>query len=168
MFIECLRDNLLNQFVSELTRYREGQTSNTLDLFIVDKSEIVKKMMYSSNLGANDHICLIADRSCNPCVTKLDAVKRNFHKGDYDLVRADLNSVDWELMNVLNVEDSWDFFVSQISSTVERNIPIKRIGTHKKQKWMNAECLSNVKRKHRAWRTYFESKGLSQVLQSKK
>ena len=89
-------------------------------------------MMYSSNLGASDHICLIAEISCDPCVTKLDAVKRNFHKGDYDSVRADLNSEDWELMNVLNVEDSWKFFMSQISSTVERNIPIKRIGTHKK------------------------------------
>ena len=33
------------------------------------------------------------------------------------------NSIDWEVMNVLNVEDSWNFFMSQISSTVERNSP---------------------------------------------
>ena len=70
LFIECLRDNFLNQFVSEPTRYREGHSSNTLDLFIVDKSQIVIKMMYSSNLGASDHICLIAEISCDPCVTK--------------------------------------------------------------------------------------------------
>ena len=41
-FIECLRDNYLSQLISEPTRYREGQRANILDLFIIDKSEILK------------------------------------------------------------------------------------------------------------------------------
>ena len=64
-FIECLRDNFLNQLICEPTRYRDGQRPNILDLLIVDKSEIVSKVTYSSNLGASDHICFIAELHCN-------------------------------------------------------------------------------------------------------
>ena len=60
-FIECLRDSFLNQLISQPTRYREGQRANILDLLIVDKSEIVTKVVYSSNLGASDHVCFIAE-----------------------------------------------------------------------------------------------------------
>ena len=77
-FTECLRDNFLNQFISESTRYRKEQAANILDLFIVDKSETVNKVTYSSNLGVSDHVCFIDEVSCTPCVKRLDTLKRNF------------------------------------------------------------------------------------------
>ena len=54
----------MNQFISKPTRYKEGQRSNILDLFIVDKSEMVSKIIYSSNLGSGDHICFVAELNC--------------------------------------------------------------------------------------------------------
>ena len=47
--------------ISEPTRYREGQTSNMLDLLIVDKSETVNKVTYSSNMG----FAIYAQLSCD-------------------------------------------------------------------------------------------------------
>ena len=38
-FTECLRDNVLSQLIDCPTRYRERQTSNILDLVLVDESE---------------------------------------------------------------------------------------------------------------------------------
>ena len=35
----------LGQFITEPTRYREGQRANILDLFITDKSKIVRKVI---------------------------------------------------------------------------------------------------------------------------
>ena len=51
----------MNQFISHPTRYHEGQRANILDLFIVDKTEIVSKITYSSNLGSSDHVSFIAE-----------------------------------------------------------------------------------------------------------
>ena len=72
IFIECLRDNLLNQLTNEPKRYRDRQRANILDLLIVDKRERVSKMTYSSNLGASDFICFIAELHCNLVVQDTD------------------------------------------------------------------------------------------------
>ena len=83
-FIECLRDNFMNQFISHPTRYREGQRANILDLFIVDKTVIVSKITYSSNLGSSDHVSFIAELNCAIDNEDSKTIKRNFYKGDYE------------------------------------------------------------------------------------
>ena len=158
LFLKCLRDNFLNQFISEPTRYREGQTSNILDLFIVDKSETVDKVTYSSNLGASDHVCFIAELSCTPWVKSTSTLKRNFHKGDYESIRNDLTLVDWQLMENMDMKESWDFLTNKLSETVSKNVPLTKTGPKKnKQKWVNRECLTSIQKKHKAWKRYIHT-----------
>ena len=86
-FIECLRDNYLTQFINKPTRYRDGQTSNILDLFITDRSEIVQNVSYGSSLGASDHISFTVDLLCTLNNVESATVKRNYYKGDYSAAR---------------------------------------------------------------------------------
>ena len=145
-FIECLRDNYLNQLISEPTRYRDGQRANILDLFIIDKSEIVSKITYSSNLGASDHICFLAELHCKLAVNDSETIKRNFYKGNYEAIREELQAVNWESIEDLNVEDSWNFFITKINNVIDKHVPQKKLNRNKrKQKWINAECLSSIK-----------------------
>lgn len=109
-FIECLRDNFLRQHITEPTRFSVGQTSNILDLFITDSDEIVNNVSYGSSLGASDHISFIVELLCNFKNVERNTVKRNFYKGDYSAARDYLSSVDWSVMNTMNVQDSWNLF----------------------------------------------------------
>ena len=42
------------------TRYIIGQMANILDILLVDKSEIVNDIQFSSGLGASDHLAYSA------------------------------------------------------------------------------------------------------------
>ena len=48
----------------------------------MDKNEIVTKIVYSSNLGASDHVCFMAELNCNVIMKDSETVKRNFYKGN--------------------------------------------------------------------------------------
>ena len=50
-FIGCLRDNFMNQFISDPARYCEGQRANILDLFLEIKLNLFQRL----------HIVLIWD-----------------------------------------------------------------------------------------------------------
>ena len=158
-FIECLRDNYLNQFINHPTRYREGQRANILDLLIVDKLEVISKIVYSPNLGASDHVCFLAELICNVITKDSDTEKRNFYKGNYDKIREELSSVNWETMSHMNVEESWNFFLDRLKNSVDRNVPLKKVHAgRRKQKWVYAECLQSIKLKRKQWNRYIHTK----------
>ena len=147
-FIECLRDNFLTQFITQPTRYRQGQTSNILDLFITDKSEIIQNVSYGSSLGASDHISFTVDLLCSLNNVESKTVKRNFYKGDYSAVRDHLSSVKWSEMISMDIQESWDLFIKHVSDCVEKFVPLKRQNPNKvKSKWLDAHCLRCVKKK---------------------
>ena len=44
----------------------------------MDKNENVTKIVYSSILGASDHVCFMAELNCNVIMRDSETVKRNF------------------------------------------------------------------------------------------
>ena len=87
----------MNQFISHPTRYCEGQRANILDLFIVDKNEIVSNITYSSNLGSSDHVSFIAELNCVIDNVDSETITRIFYKGDYDSIRDKLRALNGTL-----------------------------------------------------------------------
>ncbi|WAR24441.1 hypothetical protein MAR_038110, partial [Mya arenaria] len=78
-FVECLRDNFLNQHVQGVTRYRQGQDPSCLDLLLTDNQTEVENLTLSSKLGAKCN----TKRGCKKpkwmdyyCVRK---VKKKYH-----------------------------------------------------------------------------------------
>ena len=158
-FIECLRDNYLNQYVSWPTRYREGQQANILDLFIVDKDEIVTKIVYGSNLGVSDHISFMAELNCSVIMKDSETVKRNVYKGNYDEIRNELITVNWREMDNMNMEESWEFFINKLNDSIEKHVPLNRNHQRRrKQRWVDTNCLSSVRLKRKLWIRYIHTK----------
>ena len=101
----------------------------------------------------------MAELNCNVIMKDSETVKRNFYKGNYDNMREELSSVNWETMNSMNVEDSWNFFLSKIKTSVEKNVPLKRSHhKRKKQKWVDSTCISSIKLKKKIWNRYIHTK----------
>ena len=57
-FIDTIQECLLFQHVTEPTRYREGDRSNTLDLILWSEEGMACDLNYHPPLGESDHVCL--------------------------------------------------------------------------------------------------------------
>ena len=158
-FIECLRDNFMNQFISPPTRYPEGQRANILDLFIADKTEIVSNITYSSNLGSSDQVSFIAELNCVKDNVDSKTIERIYYKGDYNSIRNKLSGIEWNTMDEMNVEDSWNFLLKHVCDSIEKHVPLKKVNlTRKKQRWVDSACLNNIKAiKYKAWNRYIHT-----------
>ena len=57
-FIDCISDSLLQQHVTEPTRYRNEQNPTLDDLVFSNDNQTVSDLQYKSHLGNSDHIML--------------------------------------------------------------------------------------------------------------
>lgn len=157
-FIECLRDNFLTQHVNFYTRYRDGQDPSCLDLLLSDNLTQIEGMKINGKLGLSDHISFTFKLLC-PVLRTSERVNRpNFFKGKYEDIRNYLNNVSWVLLDNMNIEESWTYFVKHINVCVEKFIP-KTVNGKKfqKPKWMDFYCVKKVKKKYHAWRRFTHS-----------
>ena len=57
-FLECLRDNYLEQLVQMPTRWRDQQPGNLLDLVLTDFEDSILNLESTNHLGNSDHLSL--------------------------------------------------------------------------------------------------------------
>ena len=77
--------------------------AHILDLLLVNKSELVNYIQFSSGLGASDHLAYSAYLLCDPGIRDSETLKYNFQKGDYVSINKQLQSVDWGQLHNMNV-----------------------------------------------------------------
>ena len=93
---------------------------------LVDKSEIVSDILFSSALGASDHLSYSAYLICNPEMRDSNTMKYNLHKGDYASFSEELQTADWSQLQELNAQESLDFFQDKLQKSIEKHIPGKK------------------------------------------
>lgn len=149
-FLECLKDNFLDQLITKPTRYRLNQRSNILDLLLTNNSEIIQEVSLINNIGASDHIPLFIN--CQPQYEESETLKLNFNKADNVKIKTELESIDWTCLEKLNVQDILDFFQTVIEKCIDLYVPIKK--GKSKHRSMTNDCFRVIKKKHKAWRKY--------------
>ncbi len=107
-FLNSSLDGFMTQHVTEPTRWRDGQRSNTLDLIFTNRDGLISDVEILSPVGKSDHGILLFKVHCNFHVSKEPVHKRMWSRGDYQSMRRDF-SIDWEqLLNGSNVEECWN------------------------------------------------------------
>ncbi|MEW8545341.1 MAG: reverse transcriptase family protein, partial [Candidatus Thiodiazotropha sp.] len=161
-FLECLRDNYLEQLVQSPTRWRDLQPGSLLDLILTDCEEYILNLETTNHLGNSDHLSLefLIDCTSEKNVGELE--KRNFYRGDYILANRKIADIHWENLHNMNQQEGWDYFYSVINQVVEDCVP-KVKSLHKKPKpaWMDNYCIKLVRKKKRAWRKYSHSRNIA-------
>ncbi len=160
VFLESVRDGLLTQHVQEPTRWRAGQTPNTLDLVLTNKEGLVSDIKVQAPIGKSDHGTIIFRIHCGYEQRIKPAPKYLYNKGNYDQVRADLD-VDWDsLMNGKDATQCWNVLKMKLIEAATSNIPkvSENSGKCKKPLWMNSAAIAKVKKKHAAWNRYLNTK----------
>ncbi|CAG2202798.1 unnamed protein product [Mytilus edulis] len=142
-FIECLRDCFLYQHVLKPTRGRINQDPHILDLLLTNEEE-----------------------------TNSERIKFYYDKADLDGLRTDLSNIDWyNIMKEKSTNEQWIFFKDKLLELQSKHIPHKKIGqSSKKNKavGLNQETLKAIRKKHRCWTRYMETKSSKNIENSVK
>ena len=161
-FLNCLKDNFLEQHVSDNTRKRGQNKENILDLVITNQN-IVDDITILSPLGKSDH-CVLSIK----CGIAVDVSKKcnrfNYNKGDYKSLQQFLNR-DWhqELSNLQDINDMWLTFKNILLQGVMKYVPMQK-SWKQKQSWkypINKELQKLIRQKHSLWKKYIKTKDVN-------
>ena len=159
-FLSATQDAFLSQLQLEPTRIRDGQTSNCLDLVLTSTDNIVSEINILPGVGRSDHVTLLLKLLISNTNTPTPPARFTYEKGDYAAMRLLLAAVDWdEELSGLNTETAWKRFKHIVKEAEERCIPQRRsTGKHKGRAWMDAETLECVRKKHRLFREWQQTR----------
>jgi hypothetical protein len=156
-FLKASKDAFLIQHQKDPTRFRQGQKSNTVDLFFTNREDMVEDLNTLAGVGKSDHFILLASLNITP--PKPPATTRYcYAKADFQKLTEILQEVDWKNdMNGLKVEELWLLIKEKIHEAVEKSVPKVMAKQQYKRKWMDGGTLSTVRKKHKLFRRWLET-----------
>jgi len=115
-----LDDLFLYQHVNKPTRYRQNQTSSTLDLVITNEEQMINETLYQPGLDLSDHVCLNFEYSHYVERYNRLVPKFNLYRADFSKLNNLISSVDWvAVMSDLDIISTWDYFSSVLDNYVK-------------------------------------------------
>ena len=157
-FMECLRDCHFHQMVTEPTRVRVNQEPTTLDLVITNDLNYVPHIERQSPLGASDHCVLYIDFACYTAVDEARSERFNYNKADYEALRREM-TLDWpKIFQDTSVKDAYRVFADKLTQAMRKCIPIKKNKPHKGKTPLDIKTVQCIRRKHRLWKRYMETR----------
>ncbi len=123
---------------------------------------MVSDIDYLSPLGASDHCVLAFDFNCYLTVDDKLHEKYMYDKGDYTQL-ASMLDIDWEAefdQYRDDIDKQYEIFLTHYNNAVEQCIPRKTVygGTSSGQTRRDRNTLRKIKKKHRAWQRFIETR----------
>ena len=96
LFMETVRDCFLYQKVTTPTHQRRGQQANTLDVVFTNEDGMVGEVEHTAPIGKSHHDTLIFKFCGYKDKPNLSQKKYKFDQGDYDQMRQNLGTINWQ------------------------------------------------------------------------
>ena len=161
-FIEAVRDSFLFQHVNFNTRFRDNQRPSLLDLVFSSDELLLSNIEQLSPLGKSDHVSIIFDIQGYTRKHKHCNVNYAYNKGNYEEMNNELSSIDWENeFRGKSLDENWNLLKDKIHTSMKKHIPERKTysnNTKQKPLWMNRTAIKAVRKKHRSWRKYLQSR----------
>ena len=156
LFVECVRDSYFFQHVIQPTRVRSGNEPSLLDLIFTNEEDMISGMSYLPSIGKSDHLLISFSYNCYTA-TEFETgnqVKYNYHKGNYQSVKADMAIVDWdEELRGLDLSRSWSRLTEIYIKLVQEHIP--ESGSRRNREgcipYLTQSCFDAIRAKHQKW-----------------
>ena len=159
-FLDTINDNLWFQHVTQPTRERSGSIPTILDLVMTNQEEMVNVINHTSPLGKSDHCMLHFSLKCYSYRDEEQKERYNIKKADTDNIRACMEQ-DWNSkMLGREVGEQWQNIRTKILELQEKYVPkLKKSSKQDKQNCsLEKDAVKIIKKKHRAWQRYIETK----------
>ena len=158
-FIDTIQECFLFQHVTEPTRYREGDRSNTLDLILSSEEGMVCDLNYHPLLGESDHVCLTFNVSLTQTQRKaINRPKYNIFKINYESVREELEQYNWYEKLNSSFEKDYGTFSHILQSTLEKHSPLNDRPAKGKNIYMTTKAIRIKNAKCRVWKRFVATK----------
>ena len=152
---DAINDLFLSQLVTEPTRFREGETQNTLDWVITDSPNKIGTLNHGPPLGERGDHCTLTFNLEISFQRKDKGGNFQFSKGNFLEFRSYMRDIDWEEeFRNKTVEEAWSLFQNKMTIAIHRFIPKSRPKLHKSPPWTNSSTRVAIKNKNRAWSIY--------------
>ena len=148
-FLDTIKDNLLNQVVTEPTR---GE--NILDLALVGNPDSLLDCSVCENFSTSDHNVVLLKVSCP--VPRINSQPRKiflYSKGDYEGLNKEFRDTKWEqILDHRDIEVNWERFVEIYNRLLDKYIPHKFIkpGARHKPPWTRYKSVNRTKSRKRS------------------
>ena len=159
-FLECIRDTILTQHITCPTRARGGQIPSTLDLVFTNEPTMIEDLNFYSPLGKSDHSCISFKFICEKGKNIQPRKVYFFDRGSYNNMREDLAQHQWPEVSSTNIDAFYNHICTTLLELQDQHIPSKIIKGPRKHKpyQLTEDDLRAIKKKHRCWNRYMESK----------
>jgi len=154
LFLECLEDNFLIQHVRVPTRL-----DAVLDLVITNEPDMISEVTSLGQFGSSDHNILSWSTVAYTKDIQDTKLTLDYKKGDYDGLRKEVRSLNWDDILQSSVSDGWIRFKDKLLELERKYIPVrsKRRST-KKAPWMTYKAVKLITHKHRVFAKYKDNK----------
>ena len=151
-FLDAVNDAYLYQHVEFPTRYRENETSNTLDLVLTNEESMVEDPKADTPLGSSDHIIITFRLMCYADLQTHTRTRNLYEKANFSDFKNYL-ALDWdELLRNQNTEQKWQTIKEKITTGCDLYVPKKAVNpVNPRPMWMNKGTLRSIRKKHKAW-----------------
>jgi hypothetical protein len=159
-FFNKTTDLFLYQNINEWTRCRIGQQPSLLDYVFTDEDNVVEDIKFTTPLGKSDHVCIEMSYIWTQIENDISHHKHDYWKGDYDRIRDELRTVDWDKeLGTKQIDEAWTYFRSRLTSLTQSHVPLKKpVGTKATQKneWITKGTKKVIKKRDALWKKYRE------------
>ena len=160
-FLNTCNDYFLHQHVRNPTRVRHDQQPSLLDIVLTKNEDDITNLRHLGPLGKSDHSALTFEFLCTrKCQTHSKKITL-YHRADYPAIVRDLADINWDQeLRECTTQDAYDRFCKYYSNICTRHIPTKIVSGYEKKnrRGISAADAENIRKKHRAWTRYMESR----------
>ena len=164
-FVECIRYVFLNQIVDKPTRSREGQTSNILDLILVNEIKFIYEVKHSSPIGKSDHetLTFILYTGVDRANDQETTLRYDLNRGNYHQMRITLGQVKWTHLLDMDVDNCWNYIKSQIHGVMSKYIPTtaNKKNINYTPRWMNKPIKRIIQNKYVLYKKYLQARSVN-------
>ena len=157
--LKKVQDLLLFQHILRPTRYRLGQTPQTLDLVFTEEENAIESLEYFDGLGLSDHLIVTFQLAEDLWLKRKQQTPRhNYRRADFESMRRELKKTSLVAnLETNTTEEVWKLFQSTMHMLVEQHVPKKKPPKKKRNLYMNNNALRLRKKKERLWKRYLDS-----------
>ena len=153
-FLTCLSEYLLFQTVDQPIWYRDGETSNIMDLVLFNNPDLWTKNEFLAAFGNSDHAAILTEL----CLATTESLPKQHKVIDYKRISERLVDFDWDIIVTSDIKESWQKFKA-VLLVLEK--PHTRTFLRKQAKTLPfMTCLTSklLNRKNQTWKHFKEKK----------
>ena len=150
-FYEATAAAFMDQHVTQPTHV----SGNLLDLVLCNKEGLISNTSTYGRLGKSDHEIVTFEVEIGRDVKADQRASSDYGRAKFDEMRGAIGAVPWgALLSGKSVNVTWQAIRDQITSEMNRHIPIRKRKKRNEPPWLNAATKRVIDRKRAAWRKW--------------